>query len=147
MILLSCIPVRLPCKKKCSGSIQWNGSIRFFVEAYFDFAMLVSINLKYTDWESPFKAVIYSNTLSTILQVVTVLLSIIILVFYYMNRELWSMPEFQRKFNTLLEGFIVTSASKWQVVAMIALFMLKRATFVVVVMYMDKALPIQICLI
>ena len=135
------------CKKKCSGTVQWNGSIRFVMEAFFDFLMLVSINLKHSDWQSPFTAVQFSNVLSVILLIVTVLLGLLILGIYFKHRKSWTLPEFQQKFNTLLEGFIITSKSKWQVVAMILLFMLKRVFFVVAVLCMDKVLPLQIALI
>ena len=110
------------------------------MEAYFDLVMFVAINLKHTDWQTPFPAVIYSNVLSIILLVLIVLLSVYIVVHYYKHRETWSVPEFRTKFNTLLEGYIIDSKDKWQVVAMILLFMLKRVSFAVAVLHMGKAL-------
>ena len=137
---MSFIPVWSLCKKKCSGSVQWNGSIRFFIEAYLDLIMSVAINLKHADWQTPFPAVQYSNILSIILFVLIPLLSVLILVYYFRHRETWTMPEFHTKFNTLLEDFILIKKNKWQVVATIALFMLKRVIFVIVALFMSEAL-------
>ena len=127
--------------------MQWNGSIRFFVEAYFDFMMLTAINLQHADWQTPFVAVQYSNILSAILLAVTLLLSFLILVCYYKHRGLWTVPEFMRKFNTLIQDYITDEKHAWQGVAMIFLFMLKRAVFVVAVLSLGNALPIQIAMI
>lgn len=74
------------------------------MEAYLDLVMSVAINLKYSDWQTPFPAVQYSNILSIVLLVLIVLLSLIILVNYFRHRKTWTEPEFQMKFNTLLEG-------------------------------------------
>ena len=109
--------------------------------------LLAAINLKHADWQSPFVAVKYSNFLSIILLAYTVLLSVLILFYYYNNRKLWTGPEFQRKFNTLLQDFIIDEKHAWRVVAMIFLFMLKRATFVVAVLTLSNALPFQIAMI
>ena len=68
-------------------SATWNGPIVFFVEAYFDFAMFLSINLKYVEQESDYDSVKYSNTLSILLLVVTGLMSIFIPVFYWLKRH------------------------------------------------------------
>ena len=127
--------------------MQWNGPIRFFIEAYFDLVMLTTINLQHADWQTPFVAVEYSNILSVILMAVTVFLSFFILAYYYKHRELWTVPKFQKKFNTLLQDYITNEQHAWRVVAMIFLFMLKRVAFVVAVLSLGNALPVQIAMI
>ena len=76
------------------GSANWSGSIRFFVEAYFDFVMVFSINLKYVEQETNYPSVKYSNVLSILLLVVTVLMSIFIPVFYWYKRKSWEEATF-----------------------------------------------------
>lgn len=61
-------------------------------------------------------------------------------MFYLRNRAAWKKPRFQKKYGTLLEGYIFDMESKWQVVAMLVLFMLKRAFFVMVVHLLSDSL-------
>ena len=99
--------------EKLIGSVHWSGSIRFFVEAYFDFVMFVSINLKYVEQETDYDSVKYSNVLTILLLIVTVLMSIFIPVFYWYKRNSWEEPNFKKKYGSLLEGFITDSENKW----------------------------------
>ena len=96
--------------------MQWSGSILFFIEAYTDLVMFVAIDLKYADsnekWKTLYPAVQYSQTLSFILLPIIVLASVFIVIHYYKNRESWTKPEFNRKYNSLLEGFIINVESK-----------------------------------
>ena len=38
-------------KSKVANYVYWNGSIRFFMEGYFDFVMFALINFKMINWE------------------------------------------------------------------------------------------------
>ena len=81
-------------KSKVSNYVYWNGSIRFFMEGYFDFFMFSMINLKMimTDWDvisEDFWAVSSSNVLACTLIALSLSLPIILVIFYSYNLKNW----------------------------------------------------------
>ena len=146
VLLIIMYKVNMCCciTERLIGSFHWSGSIRFFVQAYFDFVMFISINLKYVKHETVYHSVKDSNAISYILLVVTVLMTIFITVFYWKNRNSWEQHNFKQKYGSILEGFIIGSENKWQVMAMLVLFMVRRVLFVVVVLQMNELLPVQL---
>ena len=134
LIILRYFNVCGPYTKRLLSSARWNGPITFFMETYFDFVMFVMINLKYVKQETDYHSVEYSNVLTIILLVLTILMSILIPVFYWYKRKSWSDPTFQKKYGSLIEGYIINEESKWPVLAMMVLFMVRRVLFVFAVL-------------
>ena len=72
-------------KSKIANYVYWNGSIRFFMEGYFDFVMFSMINFKMINWEiinEDFWAVTLSNILASALLIFSLSLPIILIIFY-----------------------------------------------------------------
>ena len=79
-------------KSKVANYVYWNGSIRFFMESYFDFVMFSLINFKKIDWEiinEDFWAVSLSNVLACVLLTFSLILPIIFIIFYSYNLKNW----------------------------------------------------------
>ena len=79
-------------KSKVANYVYWNGSIRFFMEGYFDFVMFSMINLKKIDWEiinEDFWAVTLSNVVACVLLFFSLSLPIVFTIFYSCNLKNW----------------------------------------------------------
>ena len=68
-------------------------------------------------------------------------------MFYWHKRESWGEPSFQKKYGSLIEGYITDGESKWQIVALMVLFKVRRVIFVVSVLKMNEMLSFQLGLI
>ena len=53
LLLAKIAPKTSFLSNKVRRFLIWNGSIRFFMEGYLDFALMALINVRYLDWESP----------------------------------------------------------------------------------------------
>ena len=62
--------------------LYWNGSIRFFMEGYLDFALLALLNVNELDWDQDFWAVRFSNSLAIIVAILTCTLPVFFVFFY-----------------------------------------------------------------
>ena len=76
-------------KSKVARYLYWNGSIRFFMEGYFDFLLFALINVKHLNWSGAFWEVTVCNILSwTIIGLVT-LLPLWIFIYLIRNSNKW----------------------------------------------------------
>ena len=79
-------------KSKVANYVYWNGSIRFFMEGYFDFVMFSLVNYKMIGWEimsEDFWAVSMSNVLACALLFFSLALPIVFIIFYSYNLKKW----------------------------------------------------------
>ena len=116
-------------------------------EAYLDILMSVILELHLTDWSSPFTSAKYSIAISIILLAVCTIFTIATPIYLAFKRESWSKPDVKAKMGSLLSDYDARKGNEWPIVAMISLFMLRRLTFVILVLFMSKAQPIQVALV
>ena len=92
--LAKALPKANKVQRKVSLYLYWNGTIRFFMEGYMDFAFYALMNLKQMDWSHNFVAVSFSNCLAIFFAALVVGIPILFVFFYARNRPKWIEPEF-----------------------------------------------------
>ena len=93
-MITKALPKVNPVRQKVSRYLYWNGTIRFFMEGYMDFAFYALMNLKQLDWSHNFIAVSFSNCLAIFLMALVVGIPILFVFFYARNRPKWVDPDF-----------------------------------------------------
>ena len=80
------------CKKirsKIGKYLYWNGSIRFFFEAFYEVTLLSILNIYKNEWGNDFKSILYSNLISIFFLLFILTLPFIFLVYYCCKRPQW----------------------------------------------------------
>ena len=127
--------------------LYWNGSIRFFMETYLDFALLALLNVKELDWDLDFWSVRLSNYLAIIVTVLTCTLPVFFLFFYAYKLKKWEDEKFQRKYGALLEGTDQErETSQWVVILVPLSFFVRRMTMSLVLVFWHDFLWGQLAL-
>ena len=97
---------------KCSTKIHstfgnylyYNGSMRFYMEVFFDVGLLTCLNVHMADWETLFFAEKVSNYMSVFFLVLVIVLPIIFIMYYCCNVKDWQTKEFKERCGAALEG-------------------------------------------
>ena len=76
-------------KSKVARYLYWNGSIRFFMEGYFDFLLFALINVKYLNTDGAFWEVTFSNIFSWVLISFVSLIPLWLFIYLMINRNKW----------------------------------------------------------
>ena len=77
-------------KSKVARYLYWNGSIRFFMEGYFDFLLFALINVKYLNTDDgAFWEVTFSNIFSWVLISFVSLIPLWLFIYLMINRNKW----------------------------------------------------------
>lgn len=94
-----------PVAKKCGGRVRkarnaigkrlfWNATIRFFVEAYLQFAMQALLNLKTMQSYDGLGNLYYNNVFAIMMAIAVVVLPIVLISIYLIKRESWEDEDF-----------------------------------------------------
>lgn len=104
LFVAKAIPKTSCLNDKVKRYLYWNGSIRFFMEGYLDFALMALINVKHLDWESDFLAVQLCNYFSIFVTVLTCTLPVVMCFLYLKSMQKWEEDEYQEKYGAFLDG-------------------------------------------
>ena len=74
--------------------LYFNGTIRFYMEVFFEFCLLSSINLHAVDWETPFASVESSNLLSIVLLTLIFVMPLFYITVSCLRPEQWLEDKF-----------------------------------------------------
>ena len=126
-------------KSKIGKYLYWNGSIRFFMEAYLDFAMFSLLNIKTIDWGDDFIITVASNYISIILLTSTLVIPVIMCFFWAWSYKRWNKEEFIDKYGSLLEGTNMEFEERQWIVMLIPLayFLRRLALAITCVFFID----------
>ena len=76
-------------RKKFGDYLYFNGSIRFFMEVYFDVALLSALNLETVDWDTLFPSEKISNAMSVFFLVVVGLVPLVFALVVCWDTKRW----------------------------------------------------------
>ena len=121
-------------KSKVANYVYWNGSIRFFMEGYFDFVMFALINFKMINWEitnEDFWAVTLSNILASVLLILSLSLPIILIILYSINLKNWQDENFANRYGSFIDGTaeLKPNQSQWVILLIPISFFVRRIAF------------------
>jgi len=129
------------CKGKLSGYFFWNGLIRLFMEIFFEVAFASSLNLYIVDWDTPFAAVKFSNILSLLFFITSIVISLLLIVFYAKNLGRVDDESFDSRFGAGLEGTNLKKANdRWSILVYLVFFLGRRIAFIASVILLDHFL-------
>ena len=74
-------------ENKLRNYLYWNGLIRFFIEAYLDFALLAMINLRSLKWDTFFTAEMLCNIFAVFVIFAIIILPIVLTVFFLCKKS------------------------------------------------------------
>ena len=113
-------------ESKIARYLYWNGSIRFFMEAYLDFVMFSLLNIKtMSELDDRFVIVKASNILSIILLTVSMILPIAMCIIWALKHKQWDQDEFAERYGSLLENTDYRQR-KWYVLFVPMTYFLRR---------------------
>ena len=94
--------------EKVGKKFFFNGMVRFTMIHYQEYVLLSILNIAMIDYGSPYESERYSNTISIIFFILSLILPpiLIILTTLYFNQ--WLNREFRKRFGSLLEGINTT---------------------------------------
>ena len=78
--------------------------IRLFMETWFELALVAVLNMRTVNWNTPSRAVTYSNILAVISLVLLSVLSAFLIIFYCMNFNKLNEEQFKNNYGSALEG-------------------------------------------
>ena len=132
-------------ENKVCRYLYWNGSIRFFMEGYLDFAMFAMLNIKEMDWEDDFILVKASNIFSIIILSFTLLLPIIMCFFWATKVQQWNKDEFKAKYGSLLDGSN-SESRKWYIMLVPMTYFLRRIALCICCVFFIETFWAQVAL-
>ena len=74
--------------------MYWNALLRLYMESIFELTLLATLNLIKADWSSENFSVQFSNYLSLLVIILTCLVPLGLLIFYYRRIEEWNDENF-----------------------------------------------------
>ena len=115
-ILFACF-YSLSCKNrkpalansKCANYFFWNGLIRLCIESFFELALTSLVNIVTADWETSYRGVKYSTSLTLISLILIVLLFPCLNLLYCWNFSILAEPRFNNRYG---EGLGETNLAK-----------------------------------
>ena len=111
------------------------------METSFDLAIVAVLNMHTVDWNSPFRAVRYSNALAIISLIMLGVIAPLLTVFYYKNFSILKQKSFRRKYGT---GYTATKFDatnpKKTILAYLGLFVVRRILIAVSAVYLQDFL-------
>ena len=91
-------------RRRLNDFLYWNGSIRFFTEAYTELTLCALLNLKNLDWSGDFNAVTSSNILTIAVSVLVVGLPIFFVILIAKKLKSSNSVKFPQNLESLVEG-------------------------------------------
>ena len=111
--------------------------IRFYLEIFFDLALLTILDAHTMQWDARFPSITASNCLSILFIALVGSLPVYLLFFYSIKHASWPDPSFQEKVGTLLAGTNFKAQSRCLTLIIPMVFFMRRLVFVLTVIYMD----------
>ena len=117
--------------------LYFNGTIRFYMELFFDISLAASLNLQMASWESPFLSEQASNYIAFIFLAIICILPFCYFLVSCLRPELWIDEKFKARCGQVI--FDGTSIKKQinreRALLLIPLmFFMRRAIFIIVVL-------------
>ena len=124
------------CHRKLSQSLFWSGLLRFGMEIYFDVSLCIAISLQKMPKAYGFISVDISNKLTIALAVLLAFLPVWTIIFYSVKVTQWKDKNFRESYGSPLQDMqLERSNHKWLPVVSPAVFLLRRMTFCLIVVY------------
>ena len=89
---------------KMENYLYFNGSIRFYMEIFFDVCLVAALNLRTADWGTPFIAEQISNAFSVIFIVLICILPLSTTLLTCIKPNIWSNKTFENRCEAVYEG-------------------------------------------
>ena len=89
---------------KMEKYLYFNGTIRFYMEVFFDILLVASLNIHTADWDSLFLAEQVSNYISLFFIALICIWPVGSIYLAWRQPEIWPDPEFVSKYGTIFEG-------------------------------------------
>ena len=89
--------------KKMDSYLYFNGTIRFYMEVFFDIILVASLNLQTADWETPFIAEKASNYISISFIVLISIWPVGCILVACIKPKKWVDEKFKSRCGTILE--------------------------------------------
>ena len=105
-LLRPCAYLCACCKKvtdKMGRYFYFNGSIRFYMEIFFDVVLLASLNLQNIDWNTPFMSEQASNVMSIVLIDIVIFFTLVSLLVSWFKPEMWLTGAFMDKCGAIFD--------------------------------------------
>lgn len=124
-------------KKKMSEYFCCNGLIRLFMETAFELALVAVLNMHTVDWDTSFKAVKYSTSLSIITLIFLGGVPLFLTLFYCKYFTLLKQKTFREKYGAGIEGSkINVKLPKKSILGSILIFFGRRILFAASAVYL-----------
>ena len=100
----------IKCKRinaKLGKYIFWNGSIRLYIEVYFEISLLSLLNINHienNEYFTDFESSSYSNILSIIYASTIVSIPVFLMMFIWFKMSKWQDKIFQMKYGSFIAG-------------------------------------------
>ena len=119
--------------------MYWNALLRLYMESIFELTLLATLNLIKADWSSENFSVQFSNYLSLLVIILTCLVPLGLLIFYYRRIEEWNDENFDNQFGEILAGLRrqkIARGKRWTLLVYPMLFFIRRLLFVLITFFM-----------
>ena len=121
---------------KIRNYLYWNGFIRFFIEAYLDFALLAMINLRSLKWDTAFTAEMLCNVFAVSVVIAIIILPIVLTVFFLCKKsETWKEKSFKQRYGSFIDGanMNMNDQDQWKVISLPVFFFMRRLLMCIVI--------------
>ena len=145
----------LACKKykptfaesKCARYFFWNGFIRLFMESFFELAITALVNIRTVDWQTSYRGVKYSNSLTLIILILMGVLVTCLNVLYCRNFSILSEDRFKNRYGSGLEETnLAKKVSPSSILAYPVTFFGRRIIFALSAVYLVHFLWAQLAI-
>lgn len=129
-------------RSKLEGYFFWGGTIRFFLESFFDLILSSVLNLHMANWESDYASEKFSNGLSVLVLVLCSLVLLTCAIYYFAwNFSAFMYEDFNERHGAVLDGTRNESEER-RIVAFewMGWYLMRRVAFVFSVIYWDNFL-------
>lgn len=138
-------PCMTRCHRKLANSLFWSGLLRFGMEIYFDVGLCIALCLQNMPKANGFTAVEISNKLTIALAVLLAFLPIWTIIFYSVKVTQWKQEKFRQSYGSPLQDMQLDRQDhKWLPVVSPAVFLMRRVSFCLVVVFQPKFLWLQL---
>ena len=128
--------------QKLGAYLYYNGTLRFYMEIFFEVALFSSLNLHTMDWESKFADVRASNKVACLMILFIAPIPPILCVFYCCNKPHFASQKFSETYGSPLDGTNVVRGTDtlWCSIVKSMIFFVRRLVFVFMVIVMKNYL-------
>ena len=134
-------------KSKCARYFFWNGFIRLFMECFFELAITALVNIRTVDWQTSYRGVKYSNSLTLISLILMGVLVPCLNVLYCWNFRILNENRFKNRYGSGLEETnLAKKVSPSSILAYPVTFFGRRIIFALSAVYLAHFLWAQLAI-